>query len=114
WATRAPFDWGQQYGTLGEAFAQYQAAFPDMPFWITELGVADDNEIGSQHNAAIGDYLKDVYSHVGERHTDLVPVIIWFAWSDWMRNAGILDKNGRRKPHVYPAFRAVRNRELEA
>ncbi|MCP4428487.1 MAG: cellulase family glycosylhydrolase, partial [Chloroflexi bacterium] len=108
WATRAPFDWGQQYGTLGEAFAQYQAAIPDMPFWITELGVADDNEISSQHYAAIGDYLKDVYSHVGERHTDLVPVIIWFAWSDWMRNAGILDKNGRRKPHVYPAFRAVR------
>jgi hypothetical protein len=114
WATRAPFDWGQHYGTLGEAFAQYQAAFPDMPFWITELGVADDNEIGPQFYREIGDYLKDVYGHVADRHTDLVPVVIWFAWTDWMRNAGILDKNGRRKDHVYPAFRAIRNRELKA
>ncbi len=114
WATRAPFDWGQHYGTLGDAFAQYKAAFPDMPFWITELGVADDNEIGPQFNQEIGDYLKDVYGHVSERYTDLVPVVIWFAWTDWMRNAGILDKNGSRKPQVYAAFRAVRNRELKA
>ena len=114
WATRAPFDWGQQYGTLGDAFAQYRAAFPDMPFWITEIGVADDNEIGSQFYADIGDYLQDVYSHVAERHADLAPVVIWFAWTDWMRNAGVLDRNGQRKPHIYPAFRAVRNRELKA
>ena len=85
-----------------------------MPFWITELGVAADNEIGPQFYPAIGDYMKDVYSYVGERYTDLVPVVIWFAWSDWMRNAGIVDKNGQRKPQVYAAFRAVRNRELKA
>lgn len=114
WATRAPFDWGQQYGTLGEAFALYRSAFPDMPFWITELGVADDNEIGSQFYQEIGDYLMDVYRHVAKRYADLVPVVIWFAWTDWMRNAGILDRNGNRKSHVYPAFRAVRNRELNA
>ncbi len=114
WATRAPFDWGQNYGTLGQAFDLYKAALPDIPFWITELGVADDREIGSQFYAEIGDYLKDVYSHVAERHADLVPVVIWFAWSDHMRNAGIVDKNGERKAHVYPAFRAVRNRELNA
>ncbi len=114
WATRAPFDWGQQYGTLGAAFAQYKAALPDIPFWITELGVADDNEIGSQFYPEIGDYMKDVYSHIADRYADLVPVVIWFAWTDWMRNAGVLDKNGNRKPHVYPAFRAVRNRELKA
>lgn len=112
WATRAPFDWGQKFGTLGEAFAKYRAAIPDMPFWITEIGVADDNEIGPEHYAEIAGYLKDVYQHVGERYADLVPVVIWFAWSDWMRNAGIVDKNGRRKDHVYLAFRAVRNREI--
>ncbi len=114
WATRAPFDWGQHYGTLGQAFAQYKAAMPDMPLWITELGVADDNEINARFYPEIGDYLKDVYSHVAERYAGLVPVVIWFAWTDWMRNAGILDKNGKRKAHVYPAFRAVRNRELKA
>lgn len=112
WATRAPFDWGQNFGTLGDAFARYRAEIGDMAFWITEIGVAADDEISPQHYAEIGNYMKDVYQHVGERFTDLVPVLIWFAWSDWMRNAGIVDKNGQRKDYVYGAFRAVRNREL--
>lgn len=112
WGTKAPFDWGQQFGTLADAFDRYRAALGDMPFWITEIGVAADGEIGPQYYAEIGDYIKDVYKHVEFRFTDLVPVLIWFGWSDWMRNAGIVDRNGNRKPHVYPAFRAVRNREL--
>ena len=84
-----------------------------MPFWITEIGVAADNEIGPTHYQDIGNYIRDVFKHVEERHSDLVPVIIWFAWSDWMRNAGIVKQDGQRKPHVYAAFRAVRNRELQ-
>ncbi|MFQ5433985.1 MAG: hypothetical protein ACE5FD_03830, partial [Anaerolineae bacterium] len=103
---------GQQYGTLGQAFEVLRKGLPGMQFWITEIGVADDNEIGSQFYAEIGDYLKDVYQHVAERYADLAPVVIWFAWSDLMRNAGIVDRNGNRKDHVYPAFRLVRNREI--
>jgi hypothetical protein len=114
WATHAPFDWGRQYGTLGDAFKVYKAAFPNMKFWITEIGVADDGEIGPQFYAEIAAYLVDVYRHVGERYADMVPVLIWFAWSDWMRNAGIVDKNGNRKDHLYAAYRKVRNRELWA
>ncbi|MBK8984723.1 MAG: C39 family peptidase [Chloroflexi bacterium] len=112
WATKAPFDWGGQYGTLAQAFDVYRRELPGYKFWITEIGVADDGEIGPQYYAEIGDYMKDVYKHVQDRHTDLVQALIWFAWSDWMRNAGVVDKDGRRKDHVYNAFRAVRNREL--
>jgi len=112
WATKAPFDWGQHYGTLGDAFAVYKKAFPGMKFWITEIGVADDNEIGPQHYAEIANYLLDIYKHVQERHTDLVPVVFWFGWSDWMRNAGIVRRDGAQKDHLYAAFRAMRNREL--
>jgi hypothetical protein len=112
WATKAPFDWGRTYGTLAQAFDVYRRDLPGYKLWITEIGVADDNEIGSQFYAEIGDYMKDVYKHVQERHTDLVQTLIWFAWSDWMRNAGVVGKDGRRKDHVYNAFRAVRNREL--
>ncbi len=112
WATKAPFDWGQQYGTLGQAFDVYRRELPGYTFWITEIGVADDGEIGPQYYAEIGDYLKDVYKHVQDRHTDLVKNLIWFAWSDWMRNAGVVKKDGSRKDNVYAAFRAVRNREL--
>ena len=112
WATKAPFDWGRQYGTLGQAFDVYRHELPGYKFWITEIGVADDGEIGSQYYAEIGDYMRDVYKHVQDRHTDLVENLIWFAWSDWMRNAGVVQKDGSRKDSVYPAFRAVRNREL--
>jgi hypothetical protein len=49
---------------------------------------------------------------VGERHVAHVPVLIWFAWSDLMRNAGIVDSHCRRKPQVFLAFRAVRNGEV--
>lgn len=114
WATKAPFDWGQHFGTLADAFQVYKTHFPNKKLWITEIGVADDNEIGSQYDAEIAAYLLDVYKHVGERHAAQVPVLIWFAWSDWMRNAGIVDKNGNRKEAVYAAFRQVRNRELWA
>lgn len=112
WATRAPFDWGLQYGTLAQAFAVYKRELPGLKFWITEIGVAADNEIGSEHYAAIADYMLDVYQHVGERYADLVPVLIWFAWSDWMRNAGVVTKDGARKDFVYNVFRRVRNREI--
>ncbi len=112
WATKAPFDWGQHFGPLSEAFELYRREIPDMPFWITEMGVAADTEIGPVHYAQIADYLKDVYRYVEQRYVELVPVAIWFAWSDWMRNAGIVRKDGQRKEHVYAAFRAMRNREL--
>ncbi len=112
WATKAPFDWGSHFGTLGEAFEVYRRAIPDIPFWITELGVAADNEIGPPHYPQIGEYIRDVFKHVEQRYVDLVPVVIWFAWSDWMRNAGIVRHDGQRKDHVYAAFRAMRNREL--
>lgn len=107
WATRAPFDWGQQFGTLAQALAEYERDFPDIPFWITEIGVAADDEIGPQHYAAVADYLTDVYQHMAEQHAHIVPVVIWFAWSDWMRNAGIVTRDGDHKADVYEAFQAI-------
>lgn len=111
WATRAPFDWGTRYGTLGDAIATYERELPDLPIWITEIGVADDNEIGGEHYAAIADYFVDVMSYIEQRHTARVPVVIWFAWSDWMRNAGIVRRDGAPKDHLFAAYRNVRNRE---
>ncbi len=111
WATRAPFDWGKMYGTLGDAFATLERELPGLKFWITEIGVADDNEIGSQYYADIADYMEDIYRYVGRRYANLVPVVIWFAWSDWMRNAGVVRRDGTPKEHVHAAFRRVRSRE---
>lgn len=112
WGTKAPFDWGKNFGTLGEAFEQYAQAFPKLPLWITEIGVAADTSIGPEYYEEIGNYIRDVYQHVGTRHVDQVPVVIWFAWSDLMRNAGIVQVDGQHKSHVYDAFKAVRNKEI--
>ena len=111
WATRAPFDWGQRYGTLGDAIATYERELPDLKFWITEIGVADDSEIGSEHYPTISEYLVDVMTYMEQRHTARVPVVMWFGWSDWMRNAGIVRRDGAQKEHLYAAYRSVRNRE---
>ncbi len=112
WGKKAPFDWGQQFGTLAQAFEQYRQAFGDFPLWITEIGVAADNEIGPQYYAEIGEYIRDVYKTVASEHVQQVPVLIWFAWSDLMRNAGIVNNQGQRKANVYEAFVAIRNREF--
>jgi hypothetical protein len=74
--------------------------------------VADDSPIGPQYYEAIADYMRDVYKTVATRHSDQVEVLIWFAWSDLMRNAGIMDAAGGRKPYVYDAFRDVRSKQL--
>jgi hypothetical protein len=112
WGTKAPFDWGQQFGTLGQAFADYQAALPGFPLWITEIGVAADGEIGPQFYQEIGEYFINVHETVAAQHVSGVPVLIWFAWSDWMRNAGIVQRDGSRKQHVFDAFKKIRERDF--
>lgn len=112
WGTKAPFDWGQTFGTLGQAFAEYEKELPALKFWITEIGVAADNEIGPQYYQDISMYIQDVYTTIAARFTNLAPVVIWFAWSDLMRNAGIVDGSGRRKSSVYAAFENIRSRKF--
>jgi hypothetical protein len=112
WGTKAPFDWANTFGTLGQAFAEYRAANLGLPLWITEIGVAADNEIGPDYYNDIGMYVHDVHSTIAANYAHEAPVIMWFAWSDWMRNAGIVDHNGRRKSAVYAAFERVRNRQF--
>jgi hypothetical protein len=112
WGTKAPFDWGHTFGTLGQAFAEYERELPGLKFWVTEIGVAADNEIGPQYYQDIAMYIQDVYSTIAARYTNLIPVVIWFAWSDLMRNAGIVDGNGRRKSSVYAAFENIRGRRF--
>lgn len=107
WGYNAPFDWGQQFGTLGDAFEEYAREIPGIPFWITEIGVADDNEIGPQHYDAIANYVRDSHQYMRDNYTHLVPVLIWFAWSDWMRNAGVVNKQGGQKSKVYTAYQDV-------
>ena len=112
WATQRPFpDWS--FGRLDDAFAILKRAVPDIPVWITEIGIPGHaNPIGEQHYPTIANYMRDIYTTVANQHANQVPVIIWFAWSDNMENAGIVTANGQPKAHIFDAFAAVRDRQI--
>ena len=110
WGTKAPFDWGKSYGTLGETFAAYAKTFPDLPLWITAMGVANDSPLGREYDQEIGNYWLDVCKTVNERHAAQVPVVLWFAWSDFMHNAGVMQVNGKPKAALQKAFTDVANK----
>lgn len=109
----APFDWGENGRFLKDAFNLYHHAFPNMPIWITEVGVAVDDGTAVSTDYAyreIAKYMKDIYQYVSKYYSDLIPVIIWFAWSDNMRNAGMVKSDGSEKPHLFDVFKEIRDR----
>jgi hypothetical protein len=109
--TTPPFDgWG--HGFLKDYLKIYRQQFPDIPVWITEIGVAENNPLGPEHYQAISRYLKDIFTYVAQQQSDQVEVLIWFAWSDEMRNAGMVDRQGKVKKHVHAVFEQVRDRKI--
>jgi len=52
------------------------------------------------------------YRQVSAKHAAQVPVLIWFAWSDNMRNAGMVKSDETPKPHLFDAFQKVRDRAI--
>ncbi len=103
------FNYGS-IGRLADSLNRFRAAFPRKPLWITEIGVANDTPIGPEHYADIGIYMHEVVDEVADSFADYVPVLIWFGWTDLMRNAGILTADNRPKPHVFDAFEHMRHR----
>ena len=108
-----PF-YDKKFGTIRDAFAKFRAAFTNEPLWITEIGVAENNPLGPEHYEKIARYMREIVNEVADHHADLVPVLIWFAWSDLMRNAGITTISGEMKPHIGDAYREMVARGLAA
>ncbi|HSH02432.1 MAG TPA: NBR1-Ig-like domain-containing protein [Anaerolineae bacterium] len=103
YVTFDPF-YGKRFGTIGDAMATFKQAYPQFPLWISELGVAEDNPLGPEHYQAIGRYMMEVVKEIGDKHQDYVAALIWFAWSDVMRNAGVVTTDGRMKAHIKDAY----------
>ncbi len=103
------FNYGS-IGKLSDSLNKFREAFPGMPLWITEVGVANDTPIGPEHYADIGVYMREVVDEIADKFADTVPVLIWFGWTDLMRHAGILTADGQPKPHVFDAFVHMRER----
>ncbi len=106
--------YNKQFGTLADSLNQFKKAFPDKPLWITEFGIpGHEHEIGTDHYPKIALYLDEVVAEVTNNYADYVPVLIWFAWTDAMENAGILKWSGRagdEKQHIYDSYLAMKAR----
>jgi hypothetical protein len=49
-------------GRLPDALNVFKQAFPNIPLWITEVGVAADSHIGPEHYQSIATYMREVTS----------------------------------------------------
>lgn len=92
------------FAPLESALGRYCTEFAGTPIWITEIGVSEPGGIGSDHWPSIASYLEETLGLIQGYYVDAVPVVIWFAWSDVMRGAGIVDVNGNPKQPIYTRF----------
>ena len=67
--------------------------------------MAADSHIGPEHYRNIGIYVREVVDELVDNYAGTVPVLIWFAWTDRMRNSGILTAEGQPKADIFDAFR---------
>jgi hypothetical protein len=105
---KTPFFNFGSIGRLGDALNQFKRAFPGLPLWITEVGVAADSHIGAEHYPSIATYMREVTDELNDNFSDYVQALIWFGWTDLMRNAGVNTIDGRPKAHVYDAFERMK------
>jgi len=106
----ALFNFGS-IGKLSDSINRVRDAFPNKPIWITEIGVAADSFIGPEHYANIATYVREVVDEIADHFAAAVPVLLWFGWTDLMRNAGILTADGKPKPGVFEAFEHMKSRD---
>ena len=97
------FNYGS-IGKLSDSLDRFHKAFPNKPIWITEVGAASDSVIGPEHYREIAGYMREFVDELSDKYADVVPVLIWFAWTDRMRNSGILTADGQPKADIFDAF----------
>jgi len=96
------------FGQLRDYLRIATQGLPDVPIWITEIGVPIDDwalaDDSTYHWEGIGEYLRAVYAEVEQHYRERVPVVFWFAWSNKMRGSGIVDTHDDPKEPIYRAF----------
>jgi hypothetical protein len=110
WGTKAPFDWGETFGPLSDYLRHFNDAFPGQPLWTTEIGVPNREPIDPVFYGEISSYMLDIYNHVNNRFVVQMPVVIWYAWSDLMNHAGVVEVDGQPKERIHPTFRKIRDK----
>ncbi|MBZ0294119.1 MAG: SH3 domain-containing protein [Anaerolineae bacterium] len=101
--SQAP-DWGGWFGPLDDHLKRFNNAFSDYPIWITEIGISEAIPYPPEEYAMVTKYMQGIYDLVRTKYPSRVTMVVWFAWSDVMRNAGIVDSNNVPKTRVYNKF----------
>ncbi len=97
--------WSIDNGSLGDYINNLRPLIDRYRrFWVTEIGAADDGAMPGSVYRDIAQYLRAIYQEVKASYGDFVEAFIWFAWSDEMRNAGIVTANKTQKQHIYETF----------
>ena len=96
--------WGGWFGALNPHLKLFADNFPNAPIWITEVGISEHVPFPPEQWPMVIDYMRGVFNLVQKSYSRRIPVVIWFAWSDAMRNAGLVDFGGVPKGEVYQTF----------
>lgn len=88
------------FGRLPDALKLYTQMGYDL--WVTEFGVSEDGGFPPNTWRAIADYMLVCVNTF--KQYPRVKVAIWFAWSDIMRGAGIVDTNNQPKQPIYAQY----------
>ncbi len=97
-------EWGGWHGKLADYLWHFINAFPNIPAWITEIGISEEVNFPPSVYPMVAQYMHGIDMFVRARYARNIPVIMWFAWSDLMRQAGIVDINNVPKDLVYEKF----------
>ncbi len=91
-------------GSLDGLMRQFTDAFPDKPIWITEIGVARVDVSNQSFWARIANYMDKTIDYLRDTYTHALGAVIWFAWSDTMDEAGIVNARGEPKNPIFSTF----------
>ncbi|MEQ8676715.1 MAG: SH3 domain-containing protein [Aggregatilineales bacterium] len=98
-------NWGGWHGKLQDYMWHINRGMPrNVPLWITEIGISENVVFPSSQYPMVVKYLDGLNQFLRSNYSSRVPVMIWFAWSDIMRQAGICDYGNNPKRAVYDKF----------
>ncbi len=95
---------GGWFDSLALHMSVLAKGIPDKPLWITEVGLSEHVPTPESEWPAAAKYMTGVVSFIHSKYAHRVPVLIWFAWSDVLRNAGIVDAQSQPKGPIFDTF----------
>lgn len=95
---------GGWFGDLDGHMAVVTQGIADRPLWITEIGLSEEFPTPQNEWPEAVRYMDGSVSLIRKKYAKRVPVLIWFAWSDALRNAGIVDGSGNAKGPIFEKF----------